>query len=359
MPRTHVAGASDPWFPKHKYHGIPIYRNIAPVRDGKVHHYVGPAATVKQGIAVDLLTPEHLWASFQKEAEDVLKVDGQWIADDKERNRRINAAYARLWLADERFQWAGLAAFASKQVGCGLLHAADIAGASRSQRELVERSLGQASVPGARYGATLKQAGMELGGSEMYSRLGHGNKHLFLDIYPLHRFYMERGWKEFDAYLGRRQNKRYPVHWEVDRDVLEFGKPFREIRDGFQAIDVGHGMKSVEMLARHEQVNILQSIMYDDHVMQGLLAWNQFAWATDFPSGYYQEVKLTLSAECQARSGWTTWFSRDKCARLWVIEERMQFVLEAARRFNALLNGSQRQQVEASLREIADGGGVA
>ena len=47
------------------------------------------------------------------------------IADPTERNRAINAAYARLWLHDERFQWAGLAAFASKQVGCGLLHAAD------------------------------------------------------------------------------------------------------------------------------------------------------------------------------------------------------------------------------------------
>lgn len=123
-------------FPKHKYHGIPVYRNVDAVKDGKVHHYVGPVATVEQGIAVDLLTPEHLWATFQREAEDVLKVDGKWIADDKLRNRRINAAYARLWLADRRFQWAGLAAFASKQVGCGLLHAADIVGANRRQREL-------------------------------------------------------------------------------------------------------------------------------------------------------------------------------------------------------------------------------
>lgn len=358
MTGIYIPGASNSWFAKHKYHGIPVYRNIEPVKVGKVHHYVGPAATVKQGIAVDLLTPEHLWATFQKEAEDLLKVDGRWIADDRERNRRINAAYARLWLADNRFQWAGLAAFASKQVGCGLLHAADIAGANHQQRELVERSMGAASVPGARHGATLKQAAMELGSGEMQSRLGHGNKHLFLDIYPLHRFYMERGWKEFEDYLGRRQNKRYPVHWEVDAKTLEFGKPFREIREGFKAIDEQNHAKSVEVLAWHEQVNILQTILYDDPVMQGLLAWNQFAWATDFPSGYYQEIKLTLSAQCSAKTNWTAWFSRDKRARLWVVEERMKFVFAAAIRFNALLNGSQRRQVEASLREIASGGGV-
>lgn len=345
-------------FPKHKYHGIPVYRNVKPVKEGKVHHYAGPAATVEQGIAVDLLTPEHLWATFQKEAEDVLKIDGRWIEDDRLRNRSINAAYARLWLADQRFQWAGLAAFASRQVGCGLLHAADIVGANRRQRKLVERSLGQASVPGARYGATLKQAAMELGGGEMLSRLGHGNKHLFLDIYPLHRYYMERGWKEFRDYLPNRQNKRYPVHWEVDSNILAFGKPFQEVRDGFQYLGEGNLRTSVEMLAQHEQVNVLQAIMYDAPVMKVLLAWNQFAWATEFPSGYYQEIALTLSAQCKAARGWTTWFSRNKNAKLWVAEERMRFVLNAARRFDRLLNGPQRSQVEVSIREIAAGGGL-
>ena len=40
------------------------------------------------------------------------------------RNRVINSAYAQLWRLDNPFEWAGLAASASKQVGCGLLHAA-------------------------------------------------------------------------------------------------------------------------------------------------------------------------------------------------------------------------------------------
>ena len=76
-------------------------------------------------IDVPILTGECIWRVYQREAEEIVAPGGKLIEDPKERNRAINAAYARLWLHDNRFQWAGLAAFASKQVGCGLLHAAD------------------------------------------------------------------------------------------------------------------------------------------------------------------------------------------------------------------------------------------
>ena len=74
---------------------------------------------------VPILTCDCLWRIYQREAEEIVSPGGVLIADPKERNRVINAAYARLWLHDSRFQWAGLAAFASKQVGCGLLHATE------------------------------------------------------------------------------------------------------------------------------------------------------------------------------------------------------------------------------------------
>ncbi len=73
---------------------------------------------------VPILTCSCLWRTYQREAEEIVAPKGVLIADPVARNRAINAAYARLWLHDPRFQWAGLAAFASKQVGCGLLHAA-------------------------------------------------------------------------------------------------------------------------------------------------------------------------------------------------------------------------------------------
>jgi hypothetical protein len=329
---------ANPCFPRHRYQDVPI-GGIAP--------------------GGETLTAERLWASFQAEAEALLTADGRWITDDRERNKRINAAYARLWLADHRFQWAGLAAFASKQVGCGLLHSADIVAAHRREREQVESSLGHGSAPGVQYGATLKQLATEMGGSSMARRLGHGNTHVFLDIYPLHRFYMERGIDEFLACLPRRRNARYAVHWEVDRATLAFAAPYPEVPAGFQQIEQGRIADSVRTLAWHEQVNVLQRIMYDDYFMQLLLDWNQLAWAIDFPSGDYEEIRLNLSAQCPAKPGATTTFPKQRYAKLWDPAERMPFVFDAADRLDALLGGAQRGQVEASIRTIATAAAAA
>ena len=358
MARRYVPGEPNPYFPTHRYHGIPLNRNIQSMAHAPHAYHVGPGAVARKAVEVEILTPEHLWATFQTEAEDILKQDGQWIADDRERNRRINAAYARLWLADERFEWAGLAAFASKQVGCGLLHSADVVARNARQQAQIERSLGHGSAPGMPYLATLKQSMTAAAGSDMMRRLGYGNKHLFLDIYPLHRFYMERGMAEFSASLSRRQNKRYPVHWEVDRATLAFGTPFREIERGFAAIERGAIANSVRLLARHEQINILQKLIYNDQTMHGLLALNQFAWATELPSGEYEEIQLTLSGQCKTKTGFTQWFSKNKFAKLWDANERMTFVDWAAERFHLLVNGPQQSAVEASIRLIADGGGI-
>lgn len=358
MPTTYVPGKPHPYFAKHQFHGVRVYGNYQRVEECKGHHYVGPCATVKHGIAAYVLSPEHLWASFQTEAEDLLKENGRFVEDPKERNRRINAAYARLWLADHRFQWAGLAAFASKQVGCGLLHATDVVERNRREREQIQRSFAQAGVGGAE-AATLVQMGTEIGAHKMYKRLGHGNMHLFLDIYPLHRFFMERGWEEFEKYLRYRQNDKYPVYWDVERTKLPFGEPFREIADGFEQINIGRLHDGVRLLAQHEQVNILQKIMYEERTMQWLLAMNQFAWATGFPTGDYQEIQLTLSAQCKATSGLTSWFSKGKCAKLWVVAERMQFVLAAAERFDRLLRSPERIRVEESIQAVAEARGVA
>ena len=356
MQASYVPGMKNPWFPRHTYHGIPIGRNVKPVAECTLLHCVGPAATVERAVAVPILTPEHLWSSFQAEAEDILKVNGSLEGKDRERNRRINASYAKLWLADNRFQWAGLAAFASKQVGCGLLHSAEVSEKNRRVRELVGRAFAAYSGAGA---STMVQSGTEAAAQYMYRKLGFGNAHLFLDIYPLHRFFMERGWEEFKTYLAKRQNDKYPVHWAVDRNTLRFGTPFQEIIDGFDLINSGNLKRSVDQLAQHEQVNILQKIMYNDPVLQRLLALNQYAWATGFPTGDYEEIKLTLSAECRAKSGFTSWFSKHKNAELWVVQQRMPFVLAAASQFHQLLHGPERPYVEASIRAIAAGGGVA
>lgn len=357
MPSVYVPGKPNPYFPKHKFYGVPVYSSYQCIDECKLHYYVGPAATLEKGVALYVLSPEHLWAAFQEEAEDLIRVNGSMNGNWEERNKRINAAYAKLWLADNRFQWAGLAAFASKQVGCGLLHSAQSVAKNRRERETMQLSF-VAAFPGAE-AAVGVQAGTEAGAAYMHKQLGFGNAHLFLDIYPLHRFYMERGWTEFTAYLEQRQNKKYSVYWDVDRQVLPFAIPFKEIRDGFSEINAGNLANSVKSLARHEQVNILQKIMYNDWNMQQLLAANQYVVVTGIPTGDTEKIELTLSAQCKAKDGFTLPFSKDKYAKLWVVEQRMRFVLRAADEFNRLLNGPQRSQVEASIRAIAAGGGVA
>lgn len=191
----------------------------------------------------------------------------------------------------------------------------------------------------------------------MYDQLGYGNKHLFLDIYPLHRFYMERGLKELERFLDKRQNIADRVEWRPKKN-LRFGQPFPAILEGFRQIEAGNLAKSVEFLAFHEQINVLQAIMYNDPDMQDALAKNQLAWAMRFPSGIYTEIQLTLSAQCQAKDGWTSYFPNLRNAKLWVAQERMKFVNQAAARFDELLRSSQRHYVEESLRTIAAGRGV-
>jgi len=249
----------------------------------------------------------------------------------------------------------GLAAFASRQVGCGLLHTADIVDAHRREREAIDGSIGHGSAPGVQYGATMKQLATEMAGSSLARRLGHGNTHVFLDIYPLHRFYMARGWDEFRACLPHRQLARYAVRWDVDRGTLPFAASFPEVLRGFEQIELGRIADSVRTLAQHEQVNVPQKIMYDAPVMQLLLDWNQLAWAVGFPSGDYQAIELSLSAQCPAPAGTLTTFSKARYARLWDAAERMPFVFAAADRLDTLLAGPERAQVEASMHTISSG----
>lgn len=331
--------APNPWFAPHKYRGIPLNRNLQPIGQGKLLHRVGPAATVEKAIAVPILTPAHLWRTFQTEAEDILTVDGSLEGNERARALRINAAYAKLWLADNRFQWAGFIAFASRQVGCGLLHLAETIAKDRQQRMAVQRSIAAAMGMGA---------SAAQGMAYLYRKLDFGNAQLFLEMYPLHRLFMERGWEEFSACLPHRQSEHPDP--AVDGTRLS---PQQDVRDAFALVEAGNLALGADRLVRHEQAGILQAVMYADPVLQKLLALNQYAWATRFPTGDLESIELTLSAECKAGLGARSWLRRAKPVQLWAPEQRMLLALDAASQFHALLHGPERPYVEASLRAIA------
>ena len=344
---------------------------------------------------------ESLWREYQQRAEAIVAPGGNLIADPMARNRAINAAYAELWLSESGFQWAGLAAFASKQVGCGLLHAAESLDKMQAEYAASEHRASSArqGVVGLLSGSEeLKQAklrefeqrqqdyeraerdnpvpyGWTLGADVgvlsfaqslfqlVYEMLAMGNTSLFLDVYPLHMFYKEQGLEELQAALPLRINIHEPdehsVLWPVPQGTLEFGTAYKEILLAFEAIEAGNIADSVESLARHEQVNILQPVMYNHTYLKWLLRGNHASYVTNFPSGVAQAIELTLASQCRpVDDGRTIGFDSSAYANLADIDQRMAFVLKAAAQFDQLLQSDKRQQIEQSIRDIAAGGGV-
>jgi len=337
---------------------------------------------------------QNLWRSYQQRAEAIVAPDGILIADPKARNRAINAAYARLWLEDRRFQWAGLAAFASKQVGCGLLHAAESVERIQNEYEAGKRMVGSAQRRWKFFGIELfgktdKQAqrdyeltrsnnpipGIDLrDDSESFSyvqkqlqyvhdMLVLGNTTLFLDVFPLHAFYKERGLFSLKICLESRQkiygHDQYPVLWPIEQERLRFGYDHEEILQAFEAMDAGNIAESVVFLAEHEQKNILQPAMYSDVQLVRLLRSNHFSYVTNIPSGAAAAVELTLASQCNSsEDGRTVGFSNDHFANLADIDQRMPFVLRAASQFDELLRRTDRHLIEQAIMDIAAGRGV-
>jgi hypothetical protein len=299
------------------------------------------------------------WRFFQKKAEAIVSVD-----DPLARNRRINAAYAQLWLDDHRFQWAGLAAFASKQFGCGLLNAAEMIGKSNRQRDAYQQwdkssvSLERLS-PYASPRMPVPDQVFGEGARKVYEMLAKGNTALFLDIWPLHMFYKEFGLSRFKECFPERKMLRGSVVWPIGDKVL-FGEERPEILRGFGAIDVGNLTEGVAQLARHEQLNILQPAMYDDPGFAMLMRANQFAWALNIPTGSAREIQLALVNQCTVTGANAKYeiFSREPLANLADPDQRMAFVLRAADRFDELLRHPiERHSVENSLFLLAGGRG--
>jgi hypothetical protein len=347
----------------------------------------------KTRVEVPLLTCNCLWRRFQKEAEEWVAPGGVLIADPQVRNRKINAAYAQLWLADNRFQWAGLAAFASKQVGCGLIHAAKLQTAIAAQKAAQEKlRTGKSETIFEGFGFKLSKTDPEIekelarakaanplptdditfGDSSrsavqqqldyVYEMLALGNTSLFLDVYPLHRFFMVRGYKEMEKCLKSRRGIVKDVMWPIAGKV-EFGADTPEIYATFKAIDEGNIKGSVERMATHEQVNILQPAMYDEThfamLMRGTHGGDVISVVTGLLPGAAEEIQLTLASQCKALDNKKVAFGSNPLANLADKDQRMAFVLRAATQFDTLLNEpASRAKLKQSITDIASGGGT-
>lgn len=281
------------------------------------------------------------WLACQREAEEWIAPGGRLLDDPALRNRRISAAYASLWLQDRRMQWAALAAFASRQVGCGM------ARAGQSMRDAAARIRTSDTADSFEWlYKVMIPALVGTGEGYMRGQLSLGNLTVFLDVYPLHRYYLRHGLQRMRATLAAREGIADSVHWPAGTQVLPFGQPFRDILDAFALIDSGSVTDSVLKLAWHEQVNVLQRVIYDDPKTRLALDGNQIGVAAGAWPAQFSAIELVFGA-----AGGTV-FAPSANAHLYDVGQRMDFVSRAASQFDALLRGPRRAEVESALRQI-------
>lgn len=230
------------------------------------------------------VTCENLWTLAQAHAikrlttqrkEYYLFGERKWVlvGDFSTRAARIAGVYASFYLEKEdggreelkgRFYWMGLAAFASKQVMCGL-----------NFTKLVNTAL-----PVTRPVVDIGKNG-----------LGKGNFWLFQDIFCWHWFYSKYPNKFFDCSGERNSNtfdgkiresvKKLP--WAKESlEVIDNLKVKPEIKSAFlmvkdiESTTSGKVRQSLQYdsllkIANHEQLNILQPLIYNDRAFQAML----------------------------------------------------------------------------------------
>ncbi|MCU1747895.1 DUF2515 family protein [Pseudomonas sp. 6D_7.1_Bac1] len=239
---------------------------------------------------------DKLWAMGQEEAIRRLSEPPssnsnkyELISDFSARAARIAAAYARFYLEQGEdgkpnlkgcFYWMGLAAFASKQVKCGL--------------DFIPNDPYLALTP------PIVQPPLRIG----KNALGKGNFWLFQDIFVWHWFYSKHP-EQFDECAPERNARSCEGQVQTNIDSLPWADEALstlgnlhvtdEIKAGFNAIRETEGMsagiprsnmqlKSLMAIADHEQRKILQPLIYEGKFFQATLKMQAgFEWAPFVP----------------------------------------------------------------------------
>lgn len=211
------------------------------------------------------------WRQVEGDADAVLNRS----SDPIQRNKNINAAYAKLYQQAPRLHWLGAAAFASKQVGCGLLEAKQVS------------DMADAQIEAAKYGADPDPISLIKGGyaKTVDDHLATGNRNVFKDVYPAHLFYERYGLVHLKECAGSR---RPPL----DDKVLQ----------GFADIDAGHSADGAIKILQHEQLDILQTPeVFGNQEMVDIMRTNQ--WLSQTPvlgtlSGA-QKTSVSYTPNCE------------------------------------------------------------
>lgn len=264
-------------------------------------------------------------AGWKAVNDEVAKVDA--MPDIRARNKAISASYANLYMASPDLKWAGTAAFASKQVGCGM-------DTAHTYLDDYPGGVEQASKDMAMNGA-----GIDPVSATMYDArqtLGAGNLAVYDELYPSLRFYQEnKATMSSQQIMGCIKNK---PGTPVDPSITK----------GLQQTMDGHGTDGAITMLMHEQQDTLQKTAYDS-------SWT-FRRSLDVSrlTGY-PPVQLAMTADCSSSDPSKIVDFKNFPGPLYDFQSRWPFAKACANQFVSLADSpTSGPSILRSLQAISD-----
>lgn len=303
------------------------------------------------------LSCAELWSIGQQEAIRRLSIQRSClftrvprqhlVGDFSARAARIAAIYARFYLETEqgcnpdykgRFYWMGLAAFASKQVKCAL--------------DFIPDSLW---FPLAKAATHVSK-----------DSLGKGNFWLFQDIFVWHWFYAQYP-EQFDECAPQRDTSTYveivksnmaSLPWAEEtltvlnnlRLTKDITKAFQYTRSFERSSDYEERralqLQSLMMIANHEQITILQPLIYNEWVFSKSLDIQ--AALEDLPLIPKRVAAFTTTCDIENEQRRV----QMKDGSLYETADRMKFITAIAEKYHILMHEDV-EYMEGTIRTIS------
>lgn len=303
------------------------------------------------------LSCAELWSIGQQEAIRRLSIQRSClftrvprqhlVGDFSARAARIAAIYARFYLETEqgcnpdykgRFYWMGLAAFASKQVKCAL--------------DFIPDSLW---FPLAKAATHVSK-----------DSLGKGNFWLFQDIFVWHWFYAQYP-EQFDECAPQRDTSTYveivksnmaSLPWAEEtltvlnnlRLTKDITKAFQYTRSFERSSDYEERralqLQSLMMIANHEQITILQPLIYNEWVFNKSLDIQ--AALEDLPLIPKRVAAFTTTCDIENEQRRV----QMKDGNLYETADRMKFITAIAEKYHILMHEDV-EYMEGTIRTIS------
>lgn len=303
------------------------------------------------------LSCAELWSIGQQEAIRRLSIQRSClftrvprqhlVGDFSARAARIAAIYARFYLETEqgcnpdykgRFYWMGLAAFASKQVKCAL--------------DFIPDSLW---FPLAKAATHVSK-----------DSLGKGNFWLFQDIFVWHWFYAQYP-EQFDECAPQRDTSTYveivksnmaSLPWAEEtltvlnnlRLTKDITKAFQYTRSFERSSDYEERralqLQSLMMIANHEQITILQPLIYNEWVFNKSLDIQAALEGLPLIPKRVAAFTTTCDIENEQRR------VQMKDGNLYETADRMKFITAIAEKYHILMHEDV-EYMEGTIRTIS------